>query len=167
MFTYKQLSTAAFATISLTILFADLGHAQTGQRFAGFGKVRVGWDSLDQGAARRGKHHLVRRGKQRGPTQANAFDGSWTVSLRGTTGLCSGHSLTYLVQIRNGHIVYRGGDGTVSGRVTSGGAAFARVVSGDRSGTVSGHLSRSSGGGSFQGQAGGGPCSGTWGARRG
>jgi hypothetical protein len=54
----------------------------------------------------------------------------------------------------------------VSGRVSPSGAAFVRLVSGDRSGNASGRLSGSSGGGSFQGQMNGGPCSGSWRAGR-
>jgi hypothetical protein len=166
MFSNRLYAAVALTAFSLTIAFANGGQAQTALGRADQDKVLLRGHDLDQAYARQGR--AARRAKKRHPAQVgrNAFDGSWTVSLRGTAGLCAGHSLTYVVQVRNGHISYRGGDAAVSGSVSPSGGTFVRIVSGDRSGTASGRLSGRSGGGSFQGQAGGSQCSGSWGAHR-
>jgi hypothetical protein len=168
---------------------ADQGQVSKGSQHANQGQVRKGSHRADQDQVRKGSHRAdqgqVRKGSRRAAqrdarngrngisprvsTQGspNQYDGSWTVSVQGGAGICQGHSLTYAVQIRNGQIFYGGGDGSVSGRVSPSGAAFVRVVSGDRSGTGSGRMSsRASGSGTFQGQAGGSPCSGSWRAGR-
>jgi hypothetical protein len=188
---HRVLSIIDLAVISLAFVFvsADLGHAQTAPRRADQSQVSKGSQHANQGQVRKGSHRAdqdqVRKGSRRAAqrdarnarnrtsprtsTQGspNPYDGSWSVTVQGGAGICQGHSLTYAVQIRNGQIFYGGGDGSVSGRVSPSGAAFVRVVSGDRSGTGSGRMSsRASGSGTFQGQAGGSPCSGTWRAGR-
>jgi len=90
------------------------------------------------------------------------FDGTWSVSLVGTGGLCgSGASSTLTVQ--NGSV--RGGSGvSVSGQVEpSGSINLALQKSGVR-GSASGTLSGASGSGSWTAPSLG--CSGQWTAQR-
>jgi hypothetical protein len=187
MIAYRVLS-AAVAAVSLGIGFTcpDLGQAQTASQRGDQSQTHKGSPRPDQGQARKSAQRAtqgkqVRKGTQKdrnktagkvppskAPAQAaaNAFDGSWSVSLRGASGACAGHSMSYSAQIRGGNISYSGGDASASGHVTPSGAVSFHVVSGDRSANGSGRISRTSGGGSFQGQAGGTPCSGSWSASR-
>jgi hypothetical protein len=148
------LSTIVLAAISLAFVFAsaDPGQAKT--------------DPNDQPQVHKKSHHVAdtRKGKHAHKPGAvpSPYDGGWTVSLSGTTGECQGHSLTYMIQVRNGRVSYGGGDASLSGRISPNGATSIRVSSGDRIGNASGHVSRSSGGGSFEGQVSGKPCSGSW-----
>jgi hypothetical protein len=123
-----------------------------------------GSQHADQASARKAQHHIAKRAPT--PVNPTQYDGSWTVSLRGTAGACQGNPVTYNVQVRNGHVVYGGGDSSVTGRVSPSGGVIVRVASGNRVGTVSGRLSRGSGGGTFQAQVGGSACSGSWSAGR-
>jgi hypothetical protein len=183
MITYRALITASVAaTISLgfVFIFPDLGQAQTPSQRGDQGQVHKGTQRTDQGQSRKSVQRAtqgkqVRKGAQnksrtatRVPAQAGAnnYDGSWSVSFRGGSGACAGHAMSYAVQIRNGNISYGGGDGSGSGHVNPGGALSFHVVSGDRSANGSGHISGSSGGGSWRGQAGGAPCAGSWVASR-
>jgi hypothetical protein len=182
MIAYRVLSTTAVAAISLgfVFIFADLAQAQTGSQRGDQGQVRKGTQRTDQGQVRKSAQRAtqgkqVRKGTQnktrtaaKAPAQAstNDHDGSWSVSLRGASGACAGHSLSYAVQVRNGNISYSGGDGSASGRVSPSGGVSFHVVSGDRTANGSGRVSRTSGGGSWQGQAGGTTCTGSWGASR-
>lgn len=167
---YRVLSSFAIAAVSLMIVCAapGFGHAQSSSRGAEQGQVKKASPNANKGSQVASKSRKAKRrlAKRPGAPANNQFDGSWTVSLHGGAGECRGHSLTYGVQIRNGNIGYAGGDASVTGRVTASGGVSVRVVSGDRMGTASGRLSRSSGGGTFQGQVGGSPCSGNWSAGR-
>jgi hypothetical protein len=190
MIAYRVLSTAAVAAISLGIVFIspDLGQAQTGSQRGDQGQVHKATPRTDQSQARKSAQHAtqgqVRKSAQsnrkdrnrtaskapanKAPAQtgANDHDGSWSVSFRGGSGPCVGHAMSYVVQVHNGNISYSGGDGSGSGHVSPSGAVSFHVVSGDRSVNGSGHVSRSSGGGSWQGQATGGSCTGSWVASR-
>src|SRR5215472_10618242 len=98
---------------------------------------------------------------------AASFDGPWSVTVVTRSGPCD-PSYRYGVTISRGVVYYAGG-GPVSltGRVTPSGAVTVRVSSGPQYAVGSGHLSRSSGRGSWRGQGAGGSCSGVWSATRG
>jgi hypothetical protein len=93
------------------------------------------------------------------------YDGSWNVTVNGQTSDCQG-SYSYAVSISNGNIGYRGGDASLSGHVSSGGAVQVHVVSGGRSASGSGRLSRNFGSGRFSGRSSTGVCAGSWVAQR-
>ena len=88
------------------------------------------------------------------------FDGTWSVSLVSSGGLCgSGASETLMV--RNGSV--RAG-GSVSGQVGSGGSVSLSLQKSGVQGSASGRLSGSSGSGSWSVASLG--CSGRWTAQR-
>jgi hypothetical protein len=90
------------------------------------------------------------------------FDGTWSVSLVSSGGLCgSGASSTLTVQ--NGSV--RGGSGvSVSGQVGSSGSVSLALQKSGVQGSASGTLSGSSGSGSWSVSSLG--CSGRWTAQR-
>jgi len=98
---------------------------------------------------------------------AASFDGPWSVVVMTRSGPCD-QAYRYGVTIARGVVYYAGG-GPVSltGRVTPSGAVTVRVSSGPQYAIGSGHLSRSSGRGSWRGQGPNGACSGVWSATRG
>jgi hypothetical protein len=184
MIAHRVLSTAAAAAISLGFVFVcpDLGQAQTGSQRGDQSQTHKGSPRPDQGQARKSAQRAtqgkqVRKGTQynqkernrtasKAPAQAGAtdHDGTWSVSVHGSSGACAGHAMSYSVQVRGGSI--SGADGAASGHVTPGGAVSFHVAAGDRTANGSGHLSRTSGGGSWQGQGSGVTCAGSWGATR-
>jgi len=99
--------------------------------------------------------------------QAASFDGPWSVLVVTRSGPCD-QAYRYGVTIARGVVYYAGG-GPVSltGRVSPSGAVTVRVSSGPQYALGSGHLSRSSGRGSWRGQGPSGACSGVWSATRG
>jgi hypothetical protein len=151
----RLLSTIVLAAISLAFVFAsaDPGQAKTDPD----DQVHKKSHHVAKADTRKGKHAHKAPGAVPSP-----YDGGWTVSLSGTTGECQGHSLTYMIQVRNGRVSYGGGDASLSGRISPNGSTSFRVSSGDRIGNASGRVSRNSGGGSFEGQVSGKPCSGSW-----
>ena len=91
------------------------------------------------------------------------FDGTWSVSLVGTGGLCgSGASSTLTVQ--NGSVRAGGSGVSVSGQVAPSGSVSLALQKSGVQGTASGKLSGSSGSGSWTVSSLG--CSGHWTARR-
>src|SRR5215475_3069617 len=98
---------------------------------------------------------------------AASFDGPWSVLVVTRSGPCD-QAYRYGVTIARGVVYYAGG-GPVSltGRVSPSGAVTVRVSSGPQYALGSGHLSRSSGRGSWRGQGPSGACSGVWSATRG
>lgn len=98
---------------------------------------------------------------------AASFDGPWSVLVVTRSGACD-QAYRYGVTIARGVVYYAGG-GPVSltGRVSPSGAVTVRVSSGPQYAVGSGHLSRTSGRGSWRGQGAGGACSGVWSATRG
>jgi hypothetical protein len=94
------------------------------------------------------------------------YDGSWSVAVYGQSGTCQGGSYQLSLQIVNGNIHYLGGDASVSGRVSSGGAVAVRIETADRSAVGSGRLSRNYGSGTYRGQTQSGACAGTWTGQR-
>jgi hypothetical protein len=98
---------------------------------------------------------------------AASFDGPWSVVVMTRSGACD-QAYRYGVMIARGVVHYAGG-GPVSltGRVSPSGAVTVRVSSGPQYAIGSGHLSRSSGRGSWRGQGPNGACAGVWSATRG
>jgi hypothetical protein len=97
---------------------------------------------------------------------ASPYDGSWSVVISTQGGACQ-PTVRYGVQIDNGRVSAGGGDeGTVQGRVTPAGSVTVSVQSGGSWASGSGHLSRTRGGGVWQGQGSSGACEGTWLAER-
>ena len=91
------------------------------------------------------------------------FDGTWSVSLVGTGGLCgSGTSSTLTVQ--NGSVRAGGSGVSVSGQVGASGSVSLALQKSGVQGTASGKLSGSSGSGSWAVSSLG--CSGRWTAQR-
>jgi hypothetical protein len=91
------------------------------------------------------------------------FDGTWSVSLVGTGGLCgSGASSTLTVQ--NGSVRAGGSGVSVSGQVAPSGSVSLALQKSGVQGTASGKLSGSSGSGSWSVSSLG--CSGRWTAQR-
>jgi len=91
------------------------------------------------------------------------FDGTWSVSLVGTGGLCgSGTSSTLTVQ--NGSVRAGGSGVSVSGQVVPSGSVSLALQKSGVQGTASGKLSGSSGSGSWSASSLG--CSGRWTAQR-
>ena len=91
------------------------------------------------------------------------FDGTWSVSLVGTGGLCgSGTSSTLTVQ--NGSVRAGGSGVSVSGQVGPSGSVSLALQKSGVQGTASGKLSGASGSGSWTVSSFG--CSGRWTAQR-
>ena len=91
------------------------------------------------------------------------FDGTWSVSLVGTGGLCgSGTSSTLTVQ--NGSVRAGGSGVSVSGQVGPSGSVSLALQKSGVQGTASGKLSGTSGSGSWSVSSLG--CSGRWTAQR-
>ena len=91
------------------------------------------------------------------------FDGTWSVPLVGTGGLCgSGTSSTLTVQ--NGSVRAGGSGVSVSGQVAPSGSVSLALQKSGVQGTASGKLSGSSGSGSWSASSLG--CSGRWTAQR-
>jgi hypothetical protein len=94
------------------------------------------------------------------PAAAASFDGSWNVRIASSSSEC-GNGATVSIGISNGHV---SGDGMVqaSGRVADAGSISVTLASGIKRATGFGHLSATSGSGTWHGAL----CSGTWTAQR-
>jgi hypothetical protein len=94
------------------------------------------------------------------PAAAATFDGSWNVRIASSSSEC-GNGATVSIGIANGKVT---GDGMVSasGRVADAGGITVTLVSGIKRANGSGHLSATSGSGTWRGAL----CSGTWTASR-
>ena len=96
------------------------------------------------------------------PAGADNFDGTWSVSLVSSGGMCGSGSSSVLT-VRNGSV--RGGSGvSVSGQVGPSGSVSLALNKSGISGSASGRLSGTSGSGSWSVASLG--CSGHWTARR-
>jgi hypothetical protein len=91
---------------------------------------------------------------------AASFDGAWNVRIASANSEC-GNGATVSIGISNGKV---SGDGMVSasGRVAEAGSISVTLASGIKRATGSGHLSATSGSGTWHGAL----CSGTWTATR-
>jgi hypothetical protein len=94
------------------------------------------------------------------PAAAASFDGSWNVRIASSSSEC-GNGATVSIGIANGKV---SGDGMVnaSGRVADAGSISVTLASGIKRATGFGHLSATSGSGTWRGAL----CSGTWTASR-
>ena len=94
------------------------------------------------------------------PAAAASFDGSWNVRIASSSSEC-GNGASVSIGIANGQV---SGDGMMhaSGRVADAGSITVTLVSGIKRATGFGHLSGTSGSGTWRGAL----CSGTWTATR-
>jgi hypothetical protein len=95
------------------------------------------------------------------PAAAATFDGQWNVQIASSNVACpSGTSVA--IGINNGQVASRNAMVTASGRVADAGGISVTLVSGMKRAVGSGHLSATSGSGTWRGAL----CSGTWTAQR-
>jgi hypothetical protein len=94
------------------------------------------------------------------PAAAASFDGSWNVRIASSSSEC-GNGATVSIGISKGQV---SGDGLLraSGRVADAGSITVTLASGIKRATGFGHLSGTSGTGTWRGAL----CSGTWTATR-
>ena len=92
---------------------------------------------------------------------AASYDGSWTVSIVTTKGVCEA-GMALPIQISAGRVVSGHSQVSVSGQVAESGSITVRVIQGLKRAFGSGKLAEGSGSGTWRG----GPCSGTWTAQR-
>jgi len=96
----------------------------------------------------------------------SAFDGDWSVLIQTRVGACE-PSFRYGVRIQNGEVLNGGSEAVaLAGRVAPNGAVQVSVAAGDQEAHGAGRLSRTTGGGTWQGQGSRGTCAGTWVAER-
>jgi hypothetical protein len=97
---------------------------------------------------------------------STAFDGDWSVLILTQRGACD-RAYRYGVQISNGEVLNAGGEPiALEGHVARNGAIRVSVTAGSQEAHGAGHLSRTSGGGSWQGEGSSGTCAGIWEAER-
>jgi hypothetical protein len=97
---------------------------------------------------------------------SSAFDGDWSVVIQTQVGDCE-RAYRYGVQIQDGEILNAGGvPVALEGHVARNGAIQVSVAAGGQEAHGAGRLSRTSGGGTWQGQGSAGACAGTWVAER-
>jgi hypothetical protein len=95
------------------------------------------------------------------PAAAATFDGAWNVQIASSNSACpSGTSVS--IGINNGQVASNNAMVTASGRVAEAGGINVILTSGIKRATGSGHLSATSGSGTWRGAM----CSGTWTAQR-
>jgi hypothetical protein len=95
------------------------------------------------------------------PAAAATFDGAWNVQIASANVACpSGTSVS--IGINNGQVASNNAMVTASGRVAEAGAINVTLISGIKRATGYGHLSATSGSGTWRGAL----CSGTWTAQR-
>ena len=95
------------------------------------------------------------------PAAAATFDGEWSVQIASSSVACpSGTSVS--IGIANGQVASGNAMVTASGRVAEAGTISVVLVSGVKRAVGSGHLTATSGSGTWHGAL----CSGTWTAQR-
>lgn len=92
---------------------------------------------------------------------AASFDGTWTVSIVTTRGVCEA-GMALPIQISDGRVASGHSEVGVSGRVAQGGGITVTVIQGIKRAFGIGKLAEATGSGTWRG----GPCSGTWTAQR-
>jgi hypothetical protein len=92
---------------------------------------------------------------------AASFDGTWTVSIITTKGVCDA-GMALPIQISSGRVASGHSEVSVSGRVAETGSTTVALIHGIKRAFGSGKLAETSGSGTWRG----GPCSGTWTASR-
>ena len=95
------------------------------------------------------------------PAAAATFDGEWNVQIASTNTAC-GSGATVSIRIDNGHVASTNALMTASGRVADAGNIAVTLTSGIKRAVGSGHLTATSGSGTWRGAL----CSGTWTAQR-
>ncbi len=95
------------------------------------------------------------------PAAAATFDGEWNVQISSTSSAC-GSGATVSIGINNGQVASTNAMVKASGRVAEAGNIAVTLVSGIKRATGFGHLSATSGSGTWRGVL----CSGTWTAQR-
>ena len=95
------------------------------------------------------------------PAAAAMFDGAWNVQIASNNVACpSGTSVS--IGINNGQVASHNAMVTASGRVADAGSISVTLTSGMKRAVGSGHLTATSGSGTWRGAL----CSGTWTAQR-
>lgn len=95
-------------------------------------------------------------------TPASAsFDGTWTVSIITTRGVCEA-GMALPISITSGRVASTMSEVGVSGRVGESGSITVTVIQGIKRAFGIGRLAEGSGSGTWRG----GPCSGTWTAQK-
>jgi hypothetical protein len=95
------------------------------------------------------------------PAAAATFDGEWNVQIASTSTACP-NGTTVSIGINNGKVASGNAMVTASGRVAEAGTISVTLVSGIKRAVGSGHLTATSGSGTWHGAL----CSGTWTAQR-
>jgi hypothetical protein len=95
------------------------------------------------------------------PAAAASFDGAWNVQIASTSSTC-GDGASVSIGINNGQIASNDEMMTASGHVAEAGSVRVTLTSGMKRAVGSGHLTGTSGAGTWRGAL----CSGTWTARR-
>jgi hypothetical protein len=94
------------------------------------------------------------------PAAAASFDGQWNVQIASTSSVCGGASVA--IGINNGRVESSSAMVTASGHVADAGSISVTLVSGVKRAVGSGHLTATSGSGTWRAAL----CSGTWTAQR-
>jgi hypothetical protein len=95
------------------------------------------------------------------PTAAATFDGSWNVQIASNNTACP-NGANVSIGISNGQVASANAMVTASGRVADAGNIVVTLTSGIKRAVGSGHLTATSGSGTWRGTL----CSGTWTAQR-
>jgi hypothetical protein len=95
------------------------------------------------------------------PAAAATFDGSWNVQIASSNSVC-GSGTTVSIGINHGQVESNNAMVTASGRVADAGSISVTLASGSKHAVGFGHLSATSGSGTWRGAM----CSGTWTAQR-
>jgi hypothetical protein len=95
------------------------------------------------------------------PAAAATYDGSWDVQIASQNASC-GNGATLSIGIKNGQVASTNPQMAPSGRVVDAGNIRVTLTSGMRQAVGFGHLTATSGSGTWRGAM----CSGTWTAHR-
>jgi hypothetical protein len=95
------------------------------------------------------------------PAAAASFDGEWHVVIASASSACGGGA-SVSIGINNGQVASTNAMMTASGRVAEAGTISVTLVSGIKRAVGFGHLTGTSGSGTWRGAL----CSGTWTAQR-
>jgi hypothetical protein len=88
---------------------------------------------------------------------ASTFDGAWSVRIASSSSAC-GNGATASIDISHGRVASNDGMMTASGRVAQGGTISVTLVSGMKRAVGFGHLTGTSGSGTWRGAL----CHGSW-----
>jgi hypothetical protein len=104
---------------------------------------------------------LLAIGSAATPAAAASFDGQWSVQIASSSSAC-GSGTSVSIGINNGRVESGNAMMSASGRVAEAGAISVTLTSGIKRAVGSGHLTATSGSGTWRGSM----CSGTWTAQR-